>query len=337
MPKKTKAIPSPIPLMADVFGAWKTLTLAAGVELDVFTRIAEGASTAAEIAAAADANPDAMRRMLDAFVALKYLKRKGDRYSLEPVAATYLVRGSELYLEGGARFIKGLVMGFSQLGDVVKSGRPLAPPGAEAAVEFFSMLVRSIFPMSYAPAVAAVSKLGAARVKKISNILDVAAGSAAWSLPFAQANPKARVTVVDFPPIAAIAREYAAHYGVGDRYDYIEGNLREVDFGRDRYDLAIFGHIIHGEGAEWGKKLIQKTATALKDKGQLLIADYVPNDDRTGPPLTMLFGLNMLIGAPPGADVFTMRDYRDWLKEAGFKSVKTMAVPSPSPLILATK
>lgn len=337
MPQRTKAIPSPIPLMADIFGAWRTMTLAAGVELDVFTRIAKGATTAAEVAAAAEADPASMRRLLDAFVALKYLKRKGDRYSLEPIAATYLTRGSELYLEGGAGFMKGLVMGFSQLGDVVKSGHPIAPRSAEAGVEFFSMLVRSIFPMSYAPAKAAVAKLGAARVKKISTILDVAAGSAAWSLPFAQANPKARVTVVDFPPIAAIAREYAAHYGVGDRYDYIEGNLREVDFGRDRFDLAIFGHIIHGEGAQWGKKLIQKTAAALKDKGQLLIADYVPNDERTGPALPMLFGLNMMIAAPPDADVFTMRDYRGWLKEAGFKSVKTIAVPSPSPLILATK
>jgi ubiquinone/menaquinone biosynthesis C-methylase UbiE len=335
MPQKTKAITSPIPLMADIFGAWKTMTLAAGVELDVFSRIAEGATTANEVAA--EANPAAMRRLLDALVALKYLKRKGDKYSLEPIAATYLARGSELYLAGGAQFIKGLVMGFSQLGEVVKSGHPIAPGGAEAAVEFFSMLVRSIFPMSYAPAKAAVSKLGAARVKKISTILDVAAGSAAWSLPFAQANPKARVTVVDFPPIAAIAREYAARYGVGDRYDYIEGNLREVDFGRDRFDLAIFGHIIHGEGAEWGKKLIQKTASALKDKGQLLIADYVPNDERTGPVLPMLFGLNMMIAAPPDADVFTMRDYRGWLKEAGFRSVKTIAAPSPSPLILATK
>ncbi|MGA8566363.1 MAG: hypothetical protein WB580_01090 [Candidatus Binataceae bacterium] len=31
----------------------------------------------------------------------------------------------------------------------------------------------------------------------------------------------------------------------------------------------------------------------------------------------LLFGLNMLLHTPAG-DVFTMREYREWLKEAGF-------------------
>jgi len=329
--------PSPIPLTNDIYGTWKSLTIAAGLELDVFTLIAGGKRTAAEVAAAAGADSSAMRRLLDVLVALKYLRRKGDLYSLEPISATFLARGGDLYFEGGAQFVKGGAMAFSQLADVVRSGRPLAPPGAEAAVQFFTMLVRVIFPMSYVPAKAAVAAIGAARVRKISAILDVAAGSGAWSLPFAQASPKARVTAVDFPAVTAITREYAARYGVGDRYDYMEGNLRELDFGRNKYDLAIFGHIIHGEGAEWGQKLIRKTASALKDKGQLLIADFIPNDERTGPVIPMLFGLNMLIRATPGADVFTMREYRTWLKEAGFRSVKTIPAPSPSPLILATK
>ena len=39
----------------------------------------------------------------------------------------------------------------------------------------------------------------------------------------------------------------------------------------------------------------------------------------------------------PAGDVFTMREYRQWLDEAGFKKVKTIQAPAPSPLILATK
>ncbi len=189
--------PSPIALTNDIYGAWKSLTIAAGLELDVFTLIAGGKRTAAEVAAAAKADSSAMRRLLDVLVALKYLRRKGDVYSLEPVSAAFLVRGSDLYFEGGAQFVKGLEMSFSQLADAVRSGRPLAPRSAETAVQFFTMLVRAIFPMSYVPAKAAVAAIGTARVRKISAILDVAAGSGAWSLPFAQASPNARVTVVD--------------------------------------------------------------------------------------------------------------------------------------------
>jgi hypothetical protein len=32
-----------------------------------------------------------------------------------------------------------------------------------------------------------------------------------------------------------------------------------------------------------------------------------------------------------------MREYRQWLKDAGFRSIKTIDAPGPSPLILATK
>src|SRR5262249_1194408 len=133
-----------------------------------------------------------------------------------------------------------------------------------------------------------------------------------------------------------IARQFTGQFGVSDRYDYIEGNLREVDFGRNRYDLIILGHIIHSEGEKWGKKLIKKSHRALKEGGLLLIAEMIPNDTRTGPALPLVFGLNMLLHTEQG-DVFTMRQYREWLKEAGFKKVSTIEAPSPSPLILATK
>jgi hypothetical protein len=68
----------------------------------------------------------------------------------------------------------------------------------------------------------------------------------------------------------------------------------------------------------------------------ILIAEFVPNDQRTGPAIPLLFGLNMLVNSPAG-DVFTMREYREWLKAAGMRSVKTIKAPGPSPLILATK
>lgn len=121
-----------------------------------------------------------------------------------------------------------------------------------------------------------------------------------------------------------------------DQFDYVERNLREVDFGDECYDLVILGHIIHSEGKTWGKKLIKKAYRALRDGGLLLIAEMVPNDARTGPLIPLPFALNMFLHTEHG-DVFIMREYRRWLKATGFKKVTTIAAPSPSPLILATK
>jgi hypothetical protein len=52
--------------------------------------------------------------------------------------------------------------------------------------------------------------------------------------------------------------------------------------------------------------------------------------------MPLLFGLNMLLQTEEGA-VFTMREYRDWLKGTGFHKVASIPVPPPSTVIIATK
>lgn len=336
MPRQNSGLSFPLKVFEDVSAGWRSMALAAAFDLDLFTHIAEGKHGPVEIASAIGADAHAVERLCDAMTALKYLRKKGETYLLDPMADTYLVRGRELYMEGQGMIIRGALLGWAQLPEVVKSGKPVVPRDLNAAAEFFRILVKAIFPTSYVPAKAAAAAIPKAARARIRNILDVAAGSAAWSLAFAQALPKARVTALDLPPVLEITRQYTERYRVADRYDYLAGNLRELDFGEKRYDLVILGHVVHGEGREWGRRLIEKSAAALREKGMMLIAEYVPNDRRTGPATALLFGLNMIVNSPEG-DVFTMREYREWLGAAGMKSVRTIKAPGPSPLILATK
>ncbi len=333
--KQIEATPERI--IQDIWAARNAQALMAGTELDFFTHINNGKHTAKEVARAARASERGARRLLDALVGLGYLSKKDNSYYLEPVSERFLVRGEPTYLGPMVNETRLVWESWSHLTEVVKSGRPFSAVDTEqTGRDFFPKLVTAIFPMSYGAAREAAAAFPEKTRKRIKNILDVAAGSAAWSIAFAQAIPDARVTVVDYPEVTQVARQFAERLGVAERYDYLEGNLREVDFGRKKYDLVILGHIIHTEGEKWGKKLIQKSSRALKDNGLLLIGEMVPNDDRTGPALPLVFGLNMLLNTENG-DVFTMREYREWLKAAGFKKVSTIDAPGPSPLILAAK
>ena len=265
-------------------------------------------------------------------VALKYLTRKKDHYGLAPAAATFLVRSSDLYMEGGGKFASGHLMGWTELAQVVRTGTPVIADEPGARGQFFSMLVRCIFPPGYVAATAAVNSLDRATRTRIRKILDIAGGAGAWSIPFVQAIARARATVLDLPQVAPVAREYAVRFGVADRFEYMEGDLHQVDLDDGGYDLITLGHVIHTESREDGVKLIERCFRALAKDGMLLIGEFVPNDDRTGPPIAMLFGLNMLLHTPAG-DVFAMKDYREWLKRAGFRAVKTIRTPSAvSPL-----
>jgi ubiquinone/menaquinone biosynthesis C-methylase UbiE len=338
MPRKTKKVQiSPAMVMEDLTGAWRACTLVTGVELNVFSLIATGKRTTKEIAEAAGASSRGMVTLLDALTAIGYLRKNGSRYGLQPVSTAFLLPGGEDYVGAIAHALSLTWDNWKNLTEAVKSGHPVETINvAEKGKEFFPKLAASLFPGNFVASTRAAKQFPKKELQKIHKILDVAAGSGAWSLAFAKAIPQARVTSLDFPEMTPITREFAEKVGAAERYDYVEGDLREADFGHDIYDLIILGHIIHSEGEKQGKELLRKSYGALQPGGKLLIGEYVPNDARTGPAMPLLFGLNMLLQTEVGA-VFTMREYRDWLKSTGFRKVASIPVPPPSTVMIATK
>jgi 3-hydroxy-5-methyl-1-naphthoate 3-O-methyltransferase len=327
---------TPIRFVNDLWGARVALALSAAVDLDVFTTISKGNKTVAAIANALNIPGRSLERLLDSLVGMEYLTKRGSHYGLTPLSDTFLVRTKHTYMGAMANEARMTLPQWTQLADVIRRGKPASAINTDEGREFFPELVKSIFPLTYGGALGFVRSLPKAKVKKIQRVLDVAAGSGAWSLPFAQANPNIHVTAVDYPEVTKVTREYAKQFGLADRYAYLEGDLRQLDFGQEKYDVVILGHIIHTEGEKWGKALIAKSYKALKPGGTLVIAEMIPNDDRSGPVFPLLFGLMMTIVTEEG-DVFTMKQYKQWLKQAGFKNVKTVKADAPSPLILATR
>jgi ubiquinone/menaquinone biosynthesis C-methylase UbiE len=124
-------------------------------------------------------------------------------------------------------------------------------------------------------------------------------------------------------------------FGVADRFNYLEGDISEADFGNG-YDIATLGHILHSEGEERSRGLLKRTFRALKAGGTIAIAEWLVNDDRTKPLPSLMFAVQMLVNTEKG-DTFSFNEIKNWLEEAGFKKVRKLQAPGPSPLVLATK
>ncbi|UGY93639.1 acetylserotonin O-methyltransferase [Streptomyces gobiensis] len=331
------AFVTPEQIIDDLWAPRATQVLITAVELGLFSHLAAGARTAEEAAAAAGAAPRGVRRILDALTGLGYLESEGGTYELTAVSRRFLVRDSPSYLGDMCHETRALWDQWPRLTDVVRSGEPTARWEEESAGrEHFPQLVSAWFPMSFGAARAAVAALPQHTRAGIRRVLDVAAGSGAWSLAFALDLPQVRVTTVDHPEVTAVTRTFTERFGVADRYEHICGNLREVPFGNG-YDLVTLGYIVHTEGPDWGRRLIEKSYAALRDGGTLLIGDMIPDDTRTGPDIPLVFAATDLLLFSQDGDVFTMRDYRTWLTDAGFRSVEAVDVLAPSPLLVATK
>src|SRR5262245_48392481 len=256
--KKTGAPVTPMKFVGDLWAARISMSLAAAIDLDVFTLIAEGKRTAVDIAKAAKASQRHMSRLLDALVGVGYLTKKGSQFGLSPLANTFLVRTKPSFMGTFADETVMTLPSWMKLAEVIRTGKSVAAVDTAEGREFFPKLVKAIFPLTYGGARGLVASLSKSKLNKIERVLDVGAGSGAWSLPFAQANPKLQVTAQDYPEVIPITREYAAQFGVAGQYDYLEGDFRQVDFGQQQYDVVLLGQIIHSEGEKWGKVLIGK-------------------------------------------------------------------------------
>ena len=326
--------------MDATFGALATRTWIAAAELGVLERLARGPATARALARAARANARSLAMILNALAGLGWLDRRGDRYALSGQLRAMLAApgvDAETYFQDSLSHLKRMLANWSQLTEIVRTGKPCIRMNDETeGANPFTTLARALFPGNYVAAKALVRKLPEAFRKGPMRILDVAAGSAAWSIPFARANRSAQVAAVDFPPVLDVARHFTRACGVEGRYAFLPGDIRLIRFGADRYDLIILGHICHSEGAVHSRRLFKKMRRALRPKGRMLVADFLADEERRGRAIgafPLLFALNMLVHTQEG-NTFTLSEYRAWAREAGFGRGRRIETPGPADILL---
>jgi 2-polyprenyl-3-methyl-5-hydroxy-6-metoxy-1,4-benzoquinol methylase len=335
MPTTLQVTPDRIMQMSH--GFWPAAIISSAAAYDFFTHIAHGHTTAAAVAAAAGTDPRGTRMVLDSLVALEFLTKRDGRYALTPDSDTFLVRDRRTSIaEMIAEHPMLLWEDWGRLREGLKTGRPVrAMDDAASGGEFFPKLIRMIMPLSLGPADAVAEHLGIGSAVTGARILDVGAGSCAWTIPFAQRDRTAAITALDLPSVLSEAAKIVQEFGVAGSFRMQPGDYRSDEFGRD-YDVVVFGNICHIETPEMNRQLIARAHRALKQGGRLVIGDLLPNEERTGPPFPVMFAINMFLHCD--GDTYTFAEYRAWLREAGFGDVSAYDTKrSHSPVIIAKR
>jgi SAM-dependent methyltransferase len=328
---------TPERLMQFGFAYAPPLIIGAAVSNKVFDTLASGPRSIEEVSTETGASIRGLRAIMNALVGLELLKKSRDKYSLTPESEAFLVSNKPGTLAGFFSMNRvRLMQQWMKLDEIVRTGRPADARNQEGpGTEFFTELVENIIPMSYGSAEALGDHLKLAGAKNEVRVLDLASGSGIWGIVLAQKSPAVQVTAVDWAGIIPTTKRITQKFGVADRFKFIEGDLLEADFGKG-YDITVLGHILHSEGEERSRKLLRKTADALKSSGTIAIGEWLVNDERTEPLNGLMFAVNMLVNTERG-DTFSFNEIEAWLEEAGFKNARTLEAPGPSPLVLATK
>ena len=334
----TSAQVTPDRLMQMAWGYAAPLILEAAIKHGVFDALDSGPKNIWEVEKATGASVRGLTAIMNVLVGMQFLAVDDEgRYTLTPESSTFLVRSKPSFMGGLIRHTsEHLVPRWLHLNEVVATGKPVVAVNQEkTGGEFFHDFVTDIFPMSYPAAQYLAGEMNFGQSGDPVRVLDLAAGSGVWGIAQAQASPRVQVTAVDWPEVIPVTQKTVARFGFPDRFSYVEGDLHDADFGTG-YQLATLGHILHSEGEALSRKLLAKAHAALASGGTIAVAEFLVNQEHTGPMVGLIFAVNMLVNTENGT-TWSFEEIRNWLEEAGFVNARTIPSPGHSPLILATK
>ena len=329
---------TPERLMQMAWGYAPPLIIEAAIRTGVFDRLDSGAKTVEEVAASTGASVRGLRAIMNALVGFDLLRKEaGDRYALTPESEAFLVSTKHTFVGGFISHTSTQVLPpWLALTERVRTGDTgIGANREQVGTEFFQKFVEDLFPLSYPVTQMLATELQIDHATAPVRVLDLAAGSGVWGIGLAQRSPQVRVTAVDWSGVIDITRKMAARFGAAGRFTFVAGDLESADFGTG-HNIATLGHILHSEGETRSRALLKKTFAALAPGGTIAIQEFLVNDTRTGPPVALIFAVNMLVATDEG-DTWSFNQIAGWLKEAGFENPRTLDSPGPSPLILATR
>ena len=329
---------TPERLMQFAWGYAPPLAIEAAIRLGIFDTLDGGSQTLDEIVAATKCSRRGASALLNLLVGFCFLeKSSNNRYGLTPESEAFLVSTKPGFQGGMFKHMsQQLLPKWLGLAEIVRSGKPAENVSGESqGAAFFEQFVEDIFPLSYPSARVLAESLKIADSKQTVSVLDLATGSGVWGIALAQASPHVKVRAVDWPRVLQVTERIAKKFGLADRFTFAPGDLLEADFGTG-HQIATLGHILHSEGEKRSQLLVAKTFQALAPGGTIVIAEFLVNDDRTGPVNGLIFAMNMLVNTAAG-DTFSFEEIGRWLQEAGFVNVRQLDSPGPSPLVLADR
>ncbi|MFE2443985.1 methyltransferase [Streptomyces melanosporofaciens] len=313
---------SPEPILQVGLGFMASKALLTAVELDLFSRLAEGPRTGGDLGEAIGLHPRGAADFLDALVALGFLERSEDVYRNSPSADTFLDRRKATYIGGILEMANSRLYPFwGSLTEALRTGEPQNEHKHGGDVfdaiyrdqEGLEGFLHGMTGLSMGKALVIAERFPWADYR---TVLDVGGAVGCLPVAVAQRHPHMSGGVFELPRVRPVFEKYVASFGLEDRLTFHGGDFFTDDL--PDADVIVLGQILHGWGLAEKRLLLKKAYDALPDGGAVLVYDAIIDDGRKENTFGLLASLNMLIETRSGFE-YTAADGRAWMAEAGFR------------------
>lgn len=338
---RTSEALSPGKLLELGFAFWASKALLTGVELGLFTTLAQAPLDREALRAKLGLHERSSRDFFDALVALDVLRRDGDVYSNTPEADLFLDRAKPTYVGGLLEMANARLYGaWGGLGRGLKTGKPQSEAASDGADVFATLyadparlrlFLEAMSGVSLGPAIALAQRFP---WKDYRTFVDVGAAQGVLPVQVATAHPHLVGRSFDLAACGPIFEEYVRRFGLEKRLSFQAGDFFEEPL--PEADVLVMGHILHGWDLPTKRMLLEKAYRALPEGGSLIVYEALIDDDRRVNAFGLLMSLNMLIETPGGFD-YTGADCCGWMREAGFRATRVEHLAGPASMVVGVK
>lgn len=305
----------------------------AGMQLELFTALAEGPASCADLADRLGVGAERLAPLLYALVGAELLTLADEIFANGPEAAHFLVKGRPSYIGGVHELYADLWHAVLQTAATIRTGAPQAQHDFAAMDhDALGAFFRGLHPLAMSAGADLARRFDFSRHRAL---LEVGGGSGGVTIALCRANPALRATILDLPTVAPIAAEFIGEAGMTDRVVIEAGDILKAQ-PSGRFDLAIARALIQVLGPAEADRAIRHIAAALSRGGDVYLIGHILDDSRLAPAEPL--GLNLaFLNLYEGGRAYTEGEYRGWCEGAGLEDFTRLVLPNGQSIVHARK
>lgn len=308
----------PVPLVLGFWGMGAGRLLIDGTRLGVFEALAGEPKSAEQVADLTRCDSEGVRTMLNALNGFGFVRRKRGRYRNARVTEKWLLGSSKQSCRESMLFFDYLWDAMGEIGDGVRTGKPIDFHHKDRPPEFWDHYMRSLGQF------ARYSGAEIARRVRLSSpprrLLDVAGGHGEYSAAFCRRYPGLTAEVLDLPEASVCGRRIIEEARMSDRVVFRDADLRTEEWGGG-YDVVLLFNILHNITVNEAKDALARAREALRPGGTLIVLDS-EHEGGDGD-LSTTSGFNELFFfVVSGARAYPEGTILSWMAEAGFSRLR---------------
>ncbi len=313
---------------------YPSFALLAGMQLGVFTSLADGPLDAEQIAGKIRVTAERLSPLLYALVATGLLGVENNRFFNGSEARHHLVETSPDYIGNVHHLLSDLWSATLKTADSIRLDHPQAEHSfADMPAGQLYAFFRGLHDEALATGRHLARRID---ISSCTRLLDIGGGSGGLAIGVTEASPNLSATVLDLVEVIPITGRFIREANATDRVHTLALDITREPV-PDEFDAAVVKAFLQTLPPYQASRAVSHIGAALKPGGAIyILGNGILDDCRYSPPEAAIFNI-VFLNIYRGGRAYTESEYRIWLTQAGFGDIQRIRQPNGSSILKARK